>query len=52
MTRPCLAIAAIVLAALLSAGCVEGSGMGVGVGAPARWGGGGGTPPVFVGGPA
>ena len=49
--RSYLLIAAIVIAALFSAACVDGSGMGVGVGAPARWGGGGGTPPVFVGGP-
>jgi hypothetical protein len=45
-----LVLAALLLGALISSSCVDGSGVGVGVGAPARWDGGAG-PPIFVGGP-
>jgi hypothetical protein len=45
-----LVLALLVLAALVSASCDSGGGMGVGMSYPARWGGTSG-PPVLVGGP-
>jgi hypothetical protein len=44
-------LSVIVVAALLSASCDSGGGMGVGVSAPVRWGSGSSGPPIFVGGP-
>jgi hypothetical protein len=47
-----LLIGLALAAALASSSCDSASGMGVGAGTPARWGGTGGSPPVFVGGPS
>jgi hypothetical protein len=44
-------LSVLVVAALLSASCDSGGGMGVGVSAPVRWGSGSSGPPIFVGGP-
>jgi hypothetical protein len=45
-------LATALVVALASSSCDSASGMGMGVGTPARWGGGGSSPPVFVGGPS
>ena len=42
----------ILAAALVMSSCVNSGGIGVGVGSTAVWGGGGMTPPIFVGGPS
>lgn len=47
-----LLVGIVLVTALVVSSCQSGIGIGVGVGAPTRWGGGGGRPPVFVGGPA
>jgi len=47
-----LALGVVLAAALVSLSCDSSAGVGVGVGYPTRYGGGGGRPPVFVGGPS
>jgi hypothetical protein len=42
----------VLIAALTASSCQSDTGIGVGMDYPARWGGGGSGPPIFVGGPS